>query len=129
VPGGEALHQHRQRRAVVDAVGDVDRQVRMDSGPRRVAPAAAGQRRDPAAVGGAAHHLAARDVRQGLRLGVLARHLLDVGEVHARGGDVQQEPVAVGGGIVPLHQVEHLGAAEAVELYGTHGFSFMSSRP
>ena len=99
VPGGRPLDDHRERRAVVEAVRD-----REDVLPRRgrvLGVAAGPDERDDALAGVLAHagHLAARDERQRGLLHVGVRARVGVGEVEPGAGDPDQHLAPAGSGV------------------------------
>ena len=99
VPGGGALHDQRERRAVVDAIGDREDELRRGARVLRVA-ALTGQRDDPlAGVLADARHLPAGDERQRGLLHVGVGAGVRVGEVQPRARDLDQHLAGAGLGL------------------------------
>ena len=122
MPGGRALHDQRQRGAVVDSVGDREDPALGRRGVFRVAARA--HQRDDALARVLAHagDLAARDQRQRRPLHVAVRARVGVGEVEPGAGHADQHLAggrAAGSG--SSARAEHLGAAELGHLDRAHG--------
>jgi len=115
---GHALQRQRGGREIVQAVRHGERLVLVDEGELRVAVDAL-RRGDPVAGGEAGH--AFPDFLHGpggLRTGgegelhlVDAAALVRVNEVHARGGDLDQQLTGAGNRSCPLCQFQYVGAA------------------
>ena len=119
-PGGQPLQQQRRGLVVVDRVGH-RHQRRLRHGDLLGVAAVHQQRRDAAAVRGGAADLAAGHHRQ-LLLGevVVAGHV-GVGEVDPRARDTSTRTwPSPGLGIGQLGVLEHLGAAELLDLDSLH---------
>jgi hypothetical protein len=122
VPGGEPLHDERQRLPVGHPVRQVVREVLLDGGLLGVA-AVVGEGDDPAALGGAADDLGAghHGQRGAGEVGVL--HGVRVGVVDPCGGDVEQQLPGARDRVGQLGLPQHFGAAELGDLDGAHAGS------
>ena len=120
VPGGQALDQQRERRAVVEAVGDREDAVGRRERVLGVA-AVAGQRDHAlAGVGPHARDLAAGDQRQVLLLDVAVLALVGVGEVDPGAATWIRTWSLAGLRDGKVDELQDLRAAELALLDGTH---------
>ena len=122
MPGGQPLHQQRQRDRVGDAVGDREHVGRRHGGELGVAAGPAGQRHHPRAVAlERARDLGPGDERQVVALHVLVAARVRVGEVHSRARDAHEQ-LAVGGlgHRSVLDELEHLRTAPLGDPDGAH---------